>query len=127
MGRQLLPKTLQKIAPKGRGVIQNSVTGIGTAAILQIGDSFVGSPAQSFGFVLPFLGIRLSLIDIINYMIHAGGLTFKKGALMRGGTAILASKFAQGAVSLGGVSALSATGSTLGAPGASAGIPGGGL
>ena len=116
--------TLKKITPKGRGIIQNSVTGIGTASVLQIADSFVGSPAQSFGFVIPFLGIRLSLIDIANYMIHSGGkLKLDKNAIV----AVMASKFAQGAVSLGGISALSATGSTLGAPGASAGIQGGGL
>ena len=115
-------RSLNKIAPKGRGIIQNSVTGIGTASVLQIADGFIGSPAQSF--VIPFLGIRLSLIDIANYMIHSGGkLKVNKNAIV----AVLASKFAQGAVSLGGVSALSATASSLGAPGASAGIQGGGL
>ena len=119
-----LLSTLNKIAPKGRGIVQNSVTGIGTAAILQIGDGFIGSPAQSFGFVLPFLGIRLSLIDIANYLIHSGGkFKVNKNAIV----AVLASKFAQGAVSLGGVSALSTTGSLTGSPGASAGIQGGGL
>ena len=117
-------KSLNKIAPKGRGIIQNSVTGIGTAAILQTADSFVGSPAQSFGIVLPFLGIRISLIDFANYMIHSGGkLKVNKNAIV----AVLASKVAQGAVTLGGVSALSTTGSLTGSPGASAGIQGGGL
>lgn len=117
-------RSLNKIAPKGRGIIQNSVTGIGTASILQIADGFIGSPGQSFGIVLPFLGIRISLIDFANYMIHSGGkLKVNKNAIV----AVLASKFAQGAVTLGGVSALSATASSLGAPGASAGIQGGGL
>ena len=117
-------RTLKKIAPQGRGIIQNSVTGIGTASVLQIADSFVGSPAQKFGIVLPVLGIRVSLIDLANYLIHSKG---KLGVNKNGIVAVLASKFAQGAVTLGGISALSATASTLGAPGASAGIPGGGL
>jgi len=117
-------RSLNKIAPKGRGIIQNSVTGIGTASVLQIADGFIGSPAQSFGFVIPFLGIRLSIIDIANYLIHSGGkFKVNKNAIV----AVMASKFAQGAVSLGGISALSATASSLGAPGASAGIQGGGL
>jgi len=124
MGLMSPLKSLKKIAPKGRGIIQNSVTGIGTASVLQIADGFIGSPAQSFGFVVPFLGIRLSLIDIANYMIHSGGkLRMDKNAIV----AVLASKVAQGAVSLGGISALSSTASSLGAPGASAGIQGGGL
>jgi len=123
MGLKLVPRSLMKIAPKGRGIVQNSVTGIGTAAVLQIADGFIGRPLQSFGIVIPFLGIRVSLIDGINLVIHNGGLNLKKAGLI----AVLASKFAQGAVSLGGLSALSATGSQPGAPGASAGLSGGGL
>ena len=120
---KLVPQSLKKIAPKGRGIVQNSVTGIGTASVLQIGDSFIGSPLQSFGIVAPFLGIRISLVDAINYMIHANGLKVSKNGII----AVLASKFAQGAVTLGGISSLSATGSQAGAPGAAAGIQGGGL
>jgi len=117
-------KSLNKIAPASKGIIQNSVTGIGTASVLQIADSFVGSPAQTFGIVLPILGIRISLIDLANYLIHSKGkLAVNKNAIV----AVLASKFAQGAVTLGGISALSVTGSLTGSPGASAGIPGGGL
>lgn len=74
----LIPTSIMKIAPKGKGIIQNSVTGIGTAAVLQTVDNFIGSPLQRFGITLPFLGIRVSLIDGINYMIHAGGLKIKK-------------------------------------------------
>ena len=123
MAKLALPRILTKIAPKGRGILQNSVTGIGTAAVLQTADSFIGSPLQRFGIVIPFLGIRVSLIDGINYMIHAGGLKLKKEGLI----AVGASKFVQGAITLGGISALSATGSSPGAPGASAGLAGGGL
>jgi len=123
-GQKLIPTSLKKLAPSSRGILQNSVTGIGVHAVLQIGDSFIGSPLQSFGIVLPFLGIRVSLIDGINYLIHSKG---KVGISRSGAVAVLASKVAQGAVNLGGVSALSTTGSLTGSPGASAGVPGGGL
>jgi len=100
--------SLNKIAPKGRGIIQNSVTGIGTAAVLQTADSLIGSPLQSFGFVVPFVGIRLSIIDVINYAIHAGGIPGKKKGMTRGFTAVAASKFIQGTLSLGNITALTA-------------------
>ena len=120
---RLLPQSLKKITPKGKGIIQNSITGIGTAAVLQTVDSFIGAPLQRFGIVIPFLGIRVSLIDGINYFIHANGLKVSKNGFI----AVGASKFIQGSLSLGGISALSATASSPGAPGASAGIGGGGL
>ena len=125
MGLQkLIPTSIRKLAPSSRGILQNSVTGVGDHAVLQIDDSFISSPLQSFGVVLPFLGIRVSLIDAINFMVHSKG---KIGISKSGIIAVLASKVAQGAVNLGGVSALSTTGSLTGSPGASAGIPGGGL
>jgi len=121
MGK-LLPAQLSKIAPKGKGVIQNSVTGIGTAALLQTVDNFIGSPLQRFGFVMPFLGIRISAVDLINYMIHAGGLKIKKNAII----AVGASKAVQGSLSLGGVG--SAFGLNVsGSPTSTSGPSGGGL
>src|SRR3990167_11138933 len=99
---KLLPTSLKKMVPRGKGVIQNSITGIGTAAVLQTADSFFGAPLQRFGIVIPFLGIRVSLIDGINYFIHANGLKFSKNGFI----AVGASKFVQGAITLGGISAL---------------------
>jgi len=121
MGR-LIPSSIMKIAPKGKGVIQNSVTGIGTAAVLQTVDNFIGGPLQRFGMVVPFLGIRISLIDGINYMIHAGGLKVKKNGFI----AVGASKIVQGAISLPGVG--SALGVNIsGSPTSTSGPAGGGL
>src|SRR3990167_9086532 len=70
-----IPSSLSKIAPASKGFIQNSVTGIGAAGLLQTVDNFVGAPMQRFGIVIPFLGIRVSIIDFINYTIHAKGMT----------------------------------------------------
>lgn len=121
MGK-LIPSSIMKIAPKGKGIIQNSVTGIGTAAVLQTVDNFIGGPLQRFGVVVPFLGIRVSLIDGINYMIHAGGLKIKKNGFI----AVGASKIVQGAISLpgiGGAFGLNVSGS----PTSTSGPAGGGL
>ena len=47
-----------KIAPKGKGIIQNSVTGIGTAAILQTADNFTTVPTS---------GPNSKLLAILNF------------------------------------------------------------
>jgi len=119
---RLLPASLQNLAPKSRGVIQNSVTGIGVAALLQTVDNFIGAPLQRFGITIPFLGIRASLIDFINYTIHAGGLKIKK----EGFIAVGASKVVQGAISLPGVGTALGV-NVSGSPTSTSGPAGGGL
>lgn len=121
-----MPSSLSKIAPASKGFIQNSVTGIGAAGLLQTVDNFVGAPMQRFGIVIPVLGIRISFIDFLNYTIHAKGLKLSKNGLI----AVGASKMVQGTLSLGTLSGLGTNksiGGVGGSPTASSGISGGGL
>ena len=105
---KLIPAGLKRAGSRSRGVIETSITGIGTAAVLQTGDNFIGSPLQSFGIVIPFIGIRISIIDLIVYAVHAGGIPGKKKGMIKGLTAVAASKFIQGSLSLSGLTALGA-------------------
>ena len=119
-------KALSKIAPPAKGFVQNSVTGIGTSALLQTADNFIGAPMQRFGVVIPFLGIRVSIIDFINYTIHAKGLKLNKNGFI----AVGASKLVQGTLSLGSLSGLGTNRSVGGIGGsatASSGPSGGGI
>ena len=121
-----VPSSLSKIAPASKGFIQNSVTGIGAAGLLQTVDNFVGAPMQRFGIVIPFLGIRVSFIDFLNYTIHAKGLKLSKNGFI----AVGASKMVQGTLSLGNLSGLNVNKSVPGITGsatASSGPSGGGI
>ena len=120
-----IPSSLSKIAPASKGFIQNSVTGIGAAGLLQTVDNFVGAPMQRFGIVVPFLGIRLSFIDFLNYTIHAKGLKLSKNGFI----AVGASKMVQGTLSLGSLSGLGANKSIGGIAGntSTSGPSGGGI
>lgn len=118
--------TLSKIAPPAKGFVQNSVTGIGTAALLQTADNFIGAPMQRFGIVVPFLGIRLSFIDFLNYTIHAKGLKLNKNGFI----AVGASKLVQGSLSLSSLSGLGTNKSIGGIAGgatSNSGLQGGGI
>ena len=118
-------KALSRIAPPAKGFVQNSVTGIGTAALLQTADNFIGAPMQRFGIVIPFLGIRVSIIDFINYTIHAKGLKLNKNGFI----AVGASKLVQGSLSLSSLSGLGTNKSVGGIGGATSasGPSGGGI
>ena len=118
-------KALSRIAPPAKGFVQNSVTGIGTAALLQTADNFIGAPMQRFGVVIPFLGIRVSIIDFINYTIHAKGLKLNKNGFI----AVGASKLVQGSLSLSSLSGLGTNKSVGGIGGATSasGPSGGGI
>ena len=119
-------KTLSRIAPPAKGFVQNSVTGIGTSALLQTADNFIGAPMQRFGIVIPMLGIRVSMIDFINYTIHARGLKLNKNGFI----AVGASKLVQGSLSLGSLSGLGTNKSVGGIGGgatANSGLQGGGI
>ena len=109
-------KALSRIAPPAKGFVQNSVTGIGTAALLQTADNFIGAPMQRFGIVIPFLGIRVSIIDFINYTIHAKGLKLNKNGFI----AVGASKLVQGSLSLSSLTGLGTNKSVGGIGGATA-------
>lgn len=118
-------KALSRIAPPAKGFVQNSVTGIGTAALLQTADNFIGAPMQRFGVVIPFLGIRVSIIDFINYTIHAKGLKLNKNGFI----AVGASKLVQGSLSLSSLSGLGTNKNVGGIGGATSasGPSGGGI
>ena len=121
-----MPSSLSKIAPASKGFIQHSVTGIGTAGLLQTVDNFVGAPMQRFGIVIPFLGIRVSIIDFINYTIHAKGLKLSKNGFI----AVGAAKMVQGTLSLGSLSGLGtnkSVGGIMGSATAASGPSGGGI
>lgn len=60
------------MVPKSKGLVQNAITGIGFDQAAKVVDNLVGSPAQRFGFTLPFVG-RISVIDLANFVIHNNG------------------------------------------------------
>tara|TARA_R110000851_G_scaffold274074_1_gene426718 strand:- start:8493 stop:8858 length:366 start_codon:yes stop_codon:yes gene_type:complete len=110
-----------KFIPQSRTIVQASFTGIGFDQGMKAVDNLIGSPLQkTLSFNLPILG-PVGLIDIINYMTHAGGLKVSK----KGIAAVGASKFVAGVLpSIGpiqlptGTSATSSIGSnpSSGAP-----------
>ena len=65
-------KSVSKFVPTSKGVVQNSVSGIGADQLLKIVDNMIGSPMQSFGITLPILG-RVSVVDGLNYLVHNKG------------------------------------------------------
>lgn len=88
-------KITSKIIPTSKGVIQNSVTGVGADAFMRTIDDIFGSPVQRiFSYNLPFLG-SIGPIDFINYVGHAGGFYFSKKGLI----AVLAAKIVSGTLS----------------------------
>jgi len=117
-----------KIIPTSKGVIQNSVTGIGADSLMKTLDNVVGSPLQKiFSINLPILG-SVGVIDIINYFGHANGLKLSR----KGFTAVIAAKVASGVLpSIGGfrlpnqsvVMAQSTTSGVTSASGLSGGLP----
>jgi len=124
---------LQKLAPEGgAGKVKNITTGlrvagsgVGFEAIASFIDgTFLGGTFQRFGFVIPFLGIRMSAIDIANYLAHNGGSFMPKSS--RPFIAVGAAKLLQGAITLGRFNPLAAT-STATSPTSSSGPSGGGV
>ena len=81
-----------RFIPQSRTMIQAGFTGIGFDQGMKAVDNLIGSPLQkTLSFNVPILG-SVGLIDIINYMTHAGGLKVSK----KGIAAVGASKFVQG-------------------------------
>lgn len=92
--------TLHKAVPASKGIIQNSVTGVGFDQVAKTIDNMVGSPVQKiFSFNVPFLG-SAGPIDLMNYFVHANGLKLSKNGFI----AVLAAKIVQGVLpSIGGI------------------------
>lgn len=120
---QSVSKFGSKIVPTSKGIIQNAVTGIGADTVLRTIDNVVGAPAQRiFSFNLPIIG-NIGVIDVANYVFHAGGFKISKKGLF----AVLSAKIASGAVTnLAGIRLPSITGmqSTQSIP-SSTGLSGG--
>ena len=86
-----VPSLIRKAVPASKGIIQTSVTGIGFNTVAAVVDGIFGSPVQRiFSFNLPFIG-PVGPLDVLNYVIHAGGLKLSKKGLI----AVLAAKAAQ--------------------------------
>jgi len=129
-------KTIQSLAPdSGKGKVKNISTalrvagsGVGFNVIAGLIDGLIlKGTVSSLGFVIPVLGIRLSLIDVANYLAHNGGGFMPKS--IRPIIAVGAAKAAQGTISLASINPLSVLASRSGGPGTSAGsvASGGGL
>ena len=97
----VITKQTRRIIPASKGILQNSVTGIGADRLLRILDGMVGSPVQRiFSFNIPVLG-SIGPIDVINYVGHAGGFKISR----KGFIAVGAAKLASGALTqIGGIS-----------------------
>jgi len=121
----ILQKPLQSVSKtllgeaggKKRGIVPTIVLGTGADQTMRALDNVLGSPLQRiFGFNLPFLG-NVGVIDLINYLIFAGGFKISTQGLMA----------VAGAKAVGGV--LPVLSGVLNIPGigqaAQAGIPSG--
>lgn len=104
--------SLQKLAPEGGGgKVKNISTGlrvagsgIGFTVVANTVDTLLlRGTINSIGFNVPFLGIRMSLIDVGNYLAHNNGRLMPMSS--KPFIAVGAAKFTQGAISFGGISA----------------------
>lgn len=72
-------KSLQKILPPAKGIIQNSLTGNGFGRGARAVDKVVfKSTLQKIGFTIPIVKIRANVIDVFNFALHNRGLNLKK-------------------------------------------------
>lgn len=106
--------TLKKAVPTSKGIIQNSVTGVGFDQVAKTVDNIFGSPVQRiFSFNMPVIG-PIGPIDIMNYFTHANGLRVSKNGFI----AVIAAKIVQGVLpSIGSIKlpgTLSSPGSATG-------------
>jgi len=85
--------------PGARGVIPTAVLGTGVFVSLTALDTqLLGGRLQGiFSIPLPVLGVRLGIVDLINFLIFFQGPKRTKSAI----TAVLGSKLITGAVNLG--------------------------
>ena len=85
--------------PSKRCIIPTAILGTGVLVSLTALDTQLlgGRLTSIFSFPIPFLNIRVGLIDIINGLIFFQGKTRTKSAV----TAVLGSKLITGAVNIG--------------------------
>jgi len=87
-------KQITRFEAGGRSTLGVAAGGIGTDLLMRAVDGIFGSPVQRiFSFNLPILG-PVGPIDILNYMIYAGGLKVSK----RGLIAVASAKLVGGAL-----------------------------
>ena len=86
-------------APGKRGIIPTAILGTGVLVSLTALDTQLlgGRITTAFSVPLPFLGVRLGLIDLINGLIFFQGPKRVRSAV----TAVLGSKIITGAVNIG--------------------------
>lgn len=121
---------VQKFAPEGgAGKVKNISTGlrvagsgIGFTVVANTIDSLLlRGTMNAIGFNVPFLNIRMSLIDLGNYLAHNGGNVMPKSS--KPFIALGAAKFTQGGLSLAGITprtAIQGAGNAVSVEGASA-------
>ena len=85
--------------PSKRGILPTAILGTGVLVTLTALDTQLlgGRLTSIFSLPIPFLNIRVGLIDIINGLIFFQGKTRTKSAV----TAVLGSKLITGAVNIG--------------------------
>jgi len=89
-----IQKPLRKAVPVSKGLLQNSVTGVGFDAVSRTVDNIFGSPVQRiFSVNLPIIG-AFGPIDFLNYLVHANGLRISKNGIV----AVVAAKIVTGAL-----------------------------
>ena len=82
-------KQVRRFEAGGRSTLGVAAGGIGSDLLMRAIDGVFGSPVQKiFSFNIPVLG-TIGPIDILNYMIYAGGLKVSKRGLIAVGAAKL--------------------------------------
>lgn len=72
-------KSLQKVLPPAKGFVQNSLTGNGFGRTARALDKIIlKGTFQKVGFTVPFLKVRINIIDGVNFALHNRGLNLKK-------------------------------------------------
>ena len=85
-------------SPGKRGIIPTAVLGTGVLVSLTALDTqLLGGRISSISVPLPLLGVRVGIIDAINFLIFFQGPKRTRSAV----TAVLGSKLITGAVSIG--------------------------
>lgn len=84
--------------PGKRGIVPTAILGTGVLVSLTALDTqLLGGRVSAISFPLPVLGVRLGVIDLINFAIFFQGKKRVRSAV----TAVLGSKLITGAVSIG--------------------------
>ena len=92
-----IQKTVTKFSTKSTGILGQAASGIGTNRLMRFTDNvLIGGRTQSvFAIPIPFIG-QADLIDLFNYIVHAGGFKLSK----KGFVAVVSAKVEQGVLPL---------------------------